>query len=73
MVDAIDVSLGKLQEMVKDSEAWRAAVHRVAERLDLATERQPRRKGTLTWLPAELTKEEVRSDRFTEDRGRELY
>ena len=29
MVDAIDVSLGKLQEMVKDREAWCAAIHGV--------------------------------------------
>ena len=27
---SMDMSLGKLQEMVKDREAWRAAVHRVS-------------------------------------------
>ena len=31
MVHAIDMSLGKLQEMVKDRGAWRAAVRRVTE------------------------------------------
>ena len=28
---AMDMNLGKLQEMVKDREAWRAAVHGVAK------------------------------------------
>ena len=27
IIDSVDMSLSKLQEMVKDREAWRAAVH----------------------------------------------
>ena len=31
ITDLIDMSLSKLQEIVKDREAWRATVHGVAE------------------------------------------
>ena len=30
ITDAMDMNLGKLWEMVRDREAWRAEVHRVA-------------------------------------------
>ena len=30
IIDSVDMSLSKLQEMVKDREVWRAAVHGVA-------------------------------------------
>ena len=36
----MDMSLSKLREMVKDREAWHAAVHGVTKRHDLATEQQ---------------------------------
>ena len=29
-IDSVDMNLGKLQEIVKDREAWHATVHRVA-------------------------------------------
>ena len=30
ITDSMDMNLGKFQEMVRDREAWRAAIHRVA-------------------------------------------
>ena len=40
IIDSRDVSLSKLQEMVKDREAWHAAIHGVIKNWTLATEQQ---------------------------------
>ena len=38
IIDSIIMSLSKLQELVKDREAWRAIVHEVASRQTRLTE-----------------------------------
>ena len=38
ITDSMDMSLSKLQELVKDREAWRAAVHGVTKRHNSETE-----------------------------------
>ena len=40
ITDSIDMSLSKLRDMVKEREAWPAAVHGVANRHNLVTEQQ---------------------------------
>ena len=34
ITDAMDMNLGKLREMVRDREAWRATVHGITKRHD---------------------------------------
>ena len=47
--DSMDMHLSKLQEMVKDREAWQAAVHGIAKRHDLATQEQQQEDEAILW------------------------
>ena len=51
ITDSIDMRLSELWDMLKDQEAWHAAVHGVAESWrDLATEQQPLRTMTVSFV-----------------------
>ena len=39
VTDAMDMNLGKLQEMLRDREVWCASVHGVTKRHDLDTDK----------------------------------
>ena len=57
ITDSMDVSLSVLQELVKDREAWRAAIHGITKRHDWATELNQTdliAKGTLSMLCNDL-------------------
>ena len=64
IIDSMTMNLSKLREMVKDREAWRAAVHRVAKsrtRLSIrAATRDTRtggKAGVARWRPPEAEPE----------------
>ena len=40
ITDSVDMNLGRLHEVVKDREAWHAAVHGIMKNQTLVTEQQ---------------------------------
>ena len=50
IIDSTDMNLSKLQEMVKDREAWRAVVHGVAESWTQLNNKQQVSKHTVIYL-----------------------
>ena len=47
IIDSMDMGLSKLWEIVKDREAWCAALHGVTKRLNFATKQQQSTGGEL--------------------------
>ena len=54
ITDSMDMNLRKPWEIVKDREAWSAAMHGVTKRYDLAAEQQQQERGTGQSLQAVL-------------------
>ena len=78
ITDSMDVKLSTLQQMVKDREAWSAAVHRVAESRtglsDSPTATTTRRGFEKTWgqFPSVCTNHEMLNHWHLETEGRVL-
>ena len=57
IIDTMDMSLSKLQETVKDREAWRAAVHGVAKSRTRLSDRTTKARILLQhltlWIPGQ--------------------
>ena len=51
IINSLDMNLGKLQAMVRDREAWHAAVHG-HEESDLVTEQQQQKSPKKTQFPS---------------------
>ena len=54
--DSMDMSLSRLQEMVKDRESWRAAVHGVTESNTTEQQQQTLKTGIQVLVPKVLIK-----------------
>ena len=72
--NSVDMSLSKLQEIVKDGEAWRAAVHGVAESQTQPSDRTIAALPRLQWQILEgrlMTTERWRERSDQETMGRD--